>query len=50
MAAAPLDPVRVVEGMLTVVEAGPSEEFDEVAVVAGEASDLAVDGDRPTPC
>ncbi|MGW5273575.1 hypothetical protein ACWEQP_13505 [Streptomyces sp. NPDC004044] len=39
--AAPFDPVRVVEEMLGVVDSGPPEKFDHVAVVVGEAGDVA---------
>ncbi|MFJ1550848.1 hypothetical protein [Streptomyces sp. NPDC088246] len=39
--------MRVVEAVLGVVDPGLPEEFDQVAVVAGEAGDVAVDGDRP---
>ncbi|WP_406431036.1 hypothetical protein [Streptomyces sp. NBC_01589] len=45
-AAAPFDPVRIVEAMLGVVDAGAPEKFDQV-VVEDEAGDLIVDRDRP---
>lgn len=43
--AAPFDPVRVVEEIPGVVEAGPPQEFDEVLVAVCEADGLPVDGD-----
>ncbi|MFJ1550440.1 hypothetical protein [Streptomyces sp. NPDC088246] len=46
-AAAPFDPVRVVEEIPGVVESGPSQEFGEVAVIVREPGDLPVDGDPP---
>lgn len=47
-AAAPFDPLRVVEAMLGVVDARPPEKFDQAVVVADETNDLIIDRDRPT--
>lgn len=46
-AAAPFDPVRVLEVMLGVVETRPPEKFDQAPVVVDETDDLIIDGDRP---
>lgn len=47
-AAVPFDPVRVVEAMLGVVDAGTPKEFDQAVVVVDEADHLSVYGDHPT--
>lgn len=47
-AVAPLDPARVVKALLSVVDAGPPEKFDQAVVVVYETDNLVIDRDRPT--
>lgn len=47
-AVAPLDPARVVKALLSGVDAGPPEKFDQAVVVVDETDELIVDRDRPT--
>lgn len=48
LSVSPFDPVGVVDEFPGVVDPGTPQEFDKIAVVAGEPDDLSLDGDSPS--
>ncbi|GAA2802774.1 hypothetical protein GCM10019017_55600 [Streptomyces showdoensis] len=45
--ASPFDPLRIVEELLSVRQAGSPQEFEDVAIAVCEAEDFVADGDAP---